>query len=219
MPSKTNYLEDAIINQVLRGTTLVTSSSVTVALLTQVQNAEAGTVQEVTGSGTLYGRLTASFLAPTNGATSNSAALTFTQAGADWGTVIGFGVNDQADTGSGNFLYIGLLGDAPADFCADDLTTEFLTAGSHSLVEDDTVRVAETPGGSLPTGLSEDTTYFVSASVENPITQFALSLTEGGAAIDLTEVGSGVFVKLNSRVIQQNDTAEFAAGSLAITEA
>lgn len=219
MPSKTNYLEDAIIDQVLRGITLVTSGSVTVALLTAIQNAEAGTVQEVTGSGTLYARLTASFLAPTDGATSNSAALTFIQAGADWGTVIGFGVNDQANSGSGNFLYVGLLGDAPVNFVSDDLTTEFLTAGSHSLVEDDTVRVATTPAGALPTGLVEDVTYFVSASVVNPITQFALALTQGGAAINLTEVGSGVFVKLNSRVIQANDTAEFAAGSLAITEA
>lgn len=219
MSSKTNYLEDAIIDQVLRGTTLVTSASVTVAMLTAIANAEAGTVQEVTGSGTLYSRLTASFLAPLNGATSNSVALTFAQAGANWGTVIGFGVNDQADTGSGNFLYVGLLGDAPVNFCADDLTTEFLTAGSHSLVEDDTVRVSATPGGSLPTGLSEDVTYFVSASIDNPITQFALAATLGGAAINLTEVGSGVFVKLNSRDIQANDTAEFAAGSLAITEA
>lgn len=219
MPSKTNYLEDAIINQILRGTALVTSASVTVALLTAITNGEAGTVQEVTGSGTLYGRLTASFLAPLNGATSNSAALTFTQAGADWGTVIGFGVNDQAVTGSGNFLYIGLLGDAPVNFVNDDLTGEFLTAGSHSLVQDDNVRVAATPGGSLPTGLSEDVTYFVSASIANPITQFALALTLGGAAIDLTEVGSGIFVKLNARVIQANDTAEFAAGSLSITEA
>ena len=187
--------------------------------MTQIPNAEAGTVQEVTGSGTLYSRLTASFLAPLDGATSNSAALTFTQAGADWGTVIGFGVNDQANTGSGNFLYIGLLGDAPVNFVNDDLTTEFLTAGSHSLVENDTVRVAATPGGVLPVGLAEDTTYFVSASTVFPIIEFALSLTQGGSAINLTEVGSGVFVKLNSRTIQQNDTAEFAAGSLAITEA
>lgn len=219
MPSKTNYLENAIIDQVLRGTPLVTSASVTIALLTAIASAEAGTVQEVTGSGTLYGRLTASFLAPTNGATSNSVALTFTQAGADWGTVIGFGVNDQAASGSGNFLYIGLLGDAPVNFVNDDLTTEFLTAGSHSLVENNQVRVSATPGGSLPTGLSEDTTYFVSASIDNSITQFALSATEGGAAIDLSEVGSGVFIKLNSRTIQANDTAEFGAGSLAITEA
>lgn len=217
MSSKTTYLEDAIIDQVLRGTTLVTSASVTVALLTQIQNAEAGTVQEVTGSGTLYSRLTASFLAPLDGETSNSADLTFTQAGADWGTIIGFGVNDQAFTGSGNFLYIGLLGDAPVNFVNDDLATEFMTAGSHSLVEDDTVRVAATPGGILPAGLSEDTTYHVLANP--PVGQFELSLTQGGAAVNITEVGSGVFVKLNSRVIQANDTAEFAAGSLAISEA
>ena len=185
----------------------------------EIRFQEAETVQEVTGSGTLYGRLTASFLAPLNGATSNSAALTFTQAGADWGTVIGFGVNDQAETGSGNFLYIGLLGNAPENFISDDLATEFLTAPVHSLVEDDTVRVATTPGGPLPAGLVEDTTYFVSASIADPVSQFALSATQGGAAIDITAVGSGVFIKLNSRVIQQNDTAEFAAGSLKITEA
>ncbi len=114
--------------------------------------------------------------------------------------------------------YVGLLGSPPGNFIADDTATEFLTAPSHSLILGDKVRVATTAGGSLPTGISEDVTYFVSASIVDPTHQFALAATLSGSAIDITTVGSGVFVKLNIRVIQANDTPEFAAGSLAISE-
>jgi len=192
-----------------------------IGLLTDITDAEAGTVQEVTGSGTLYTRVSGSFVAPANGETSNSIDLTFPQAGAAWGNVMGFGLYNQQDTGSGDLYYVGLLGDPQQTFFGANVagpTNDVLWAANHSLVQDDPVRLATGPGDILPSPLSEDTTYYVSASIPSPTENFYLSATVGGDPVTITSSGSALFIKLNSRDIQVNDTAEFAAGSLVVSE-
>jgi hypothetical protein len=49
------------------------------------------------------------------------------------------------------------------------------------------------PGASLPTPLAEGTVYFVISAAADSV---QLSLTSGGAAIDLTAVGSGFLQRL-----------------------
>lgn len=66
-------------------------------------------------------------------------------------------------------------------------STDFLTAAAHGYVNGDVV-VLSNSGGILPAGLSPSTGYFV---VNKTADTLQLSLTSGGAAIDLTSAGTG----------------------------
>lgn len=99
-----NYLENALINATLRNTTFTSPSTVYVGLYTS-DPTDANTGTEVTGGS--YARQEATFGAPSNGASTISAAIEFPQATGSWGTVAYFGILD-ASTG-GNLLYHGAL--------------------------------------------------------------------------------------------------------------
>ena len=100
MAEMSNYLENALINATLRNTSYTTPTTVYLALYTSdPTDADAGT--EV--SGTSYARQSITFGSPSNGVTTNSAAIEFPQAGGSWGTVTHVGIRDAST--SGNLLY------------------------------------------------------------------------------------------------------------------
>lgn len=68
-----------------------------------------------------------------------------------------------------------------------DATTDVLTALGRTLANNDKVRLSNS-GGALPGGLVTLTDYYV---VQSAGTTFKLSLTQGGAAVDLLSNGSG----------------------------
>jgi len=68
-----------------------------------------------------------------------------------------------------------------------DDTTDTFTYVDHGLVDDDQVVLT---GADLPAPLVAGTTYFVVGGTDDT---FQLSATEGGAAIDLTDAGTGTF--------------------------
>jgi hypothetical protein len=116
MSSKSNYLEDLVLNATLRGTAWPawTTGSHYVALFTAAPS-DAGGGTEVTGGAyarVAVARAAGSWAAPADNAgaqrTSNVAAVTFPNPTANWGTVTHFGIFD-ASTG-GNLLYWGALG-------------------------------------------------------------------------------------------------------------
>jgi hypothetical protein len=100
MAEFSNYLENALINVTLRATSYTAPTTVYVALYTS-DPTDADTGTEC--SGTSYARQSVTFSSPSNGATSNSAAVEFPQAGGSWGTITHIGIRD-ASTG-GNLLY------------------------------------------------------------------------------------------------------------------
>lgn len=100
MAEMSNFLENALINATLRATTYTSPATVYVSLWT-TDPTDAGSGTEVSGGS--YARTAVTFGAPSNGVTTNSAAVEFPQATASWGTVAYFGIND-ASTG-GNLLY------------------------------------------------------------------------------------------------------------------
>ncbi len=102
--SKSNYLEDAILNHVLRNTALTSPTTVYAALYTAAPS-DAGGGTEVSGGG--YARQAITFGAPSSGAVSNSADVNFGTASANWGTVTHFGVFDAST--AGNLLYWAAL--------------------------------------------------------------------------------------------------------------
>ena len=100
MAEMSNYLENALINATLRNTGYTTPTTVYLALYTSdPTDADSGT--EV--SGTSYARQSITFGAPSNGVSTNSAAIEFPQAGGSWGTVTHVGIRDAST--SGNLLF------------------------------------------------------------------------------------------------------------------
>jgi hypothetical protein len=97
MAEMSNYLENALINATLRNTSYTTPTTVYLALYTS-NPTDADTGTEVTGNG--YARQSITFGSPSNGASSNTAAIEFPQATGSWGTVAYVGISDALTTGN-----------------------------------------------------------------------------------------------------------------------
>ena len=100
MAEMSNYLETALINGTLRGTTYTAPTTVYVGLYTS-DPTDANTGTEVSGGS--YARTSVTFGAPSNGTSLNDAAVEFPQATGSWGTVAYIGILDAST--SGNLLY------------------------------------------------------------------------------------------------------------------
>ena len=100
MAEFSNYLENALINAVLRNTTYTSPATVYVSLYTSdPTDADCGT--EVSGGS--YARTAVTMGAPSDGVSTNSADVTFPTATASWGTVTHIGIHDAST--SGNLLF------------------------------------------------------------------------------------------------------------------
>lgn len=100
MAEMSNYLENALVNATLRNTSYTSPATVYVALYT-TDPTDADTGTEVSGNG--YARQSVTFGAPSNGASTNSAAVEFPQATGSWGTIAYIGLRDASS--GGNLLY------------------------------------------------------------------------------------------------------------------
>jgi hypothetical protein len=100
MAEMSNYLENALINVTLRATAYTAPTTVYVALYT-TDPTDADTGTEC--SGTSYVRQAVTFGAPSDGVSTNSAAVEFPQAGGAWGTITHIGIRDAST--AGNLLY------------------------------------------------------------------------------------------------------------------
>jgi hypothetical protein len=102
MAAISNYLENALLDHVLRNTALTSPTTVYLALYTSSPtDADSGT--EVSGGS--YSRQSASFSAAASGTISNSADISYTSMPA--ATVTHVGVRDAAS--AGNLLFHGAL--------------------------------------------------------------------------------------------------------------
>ena len=100
MAEMSNFLENALINATLRNTSYTSPAVVYLALYTD-DPTDADTGTEVTGNG--YVRQSITFGAPSNGVSTNSAAIEFPQATGSFGTVTHVGIRDALT--AGNLLY------------------------------------------------------------------------------------------------------------------
>lgn len=103
--AKTDYLEDAILNHVLRNTAYTSPTTIYVGLFTAMPADDGTGGTEVSGGS--YARQSVTFAAPVTGQVANSALVQFPTATGAWGTILGMGLFD-ALTG-GNLLYYGTL--------------------------------------------------------------------------------------------------------------
>ena len=100
MAEMSNFLENALINATLRNTSYTSPAVVYLGLYTS-DPTDADSGSEVTGNA--YARQAITFGAPSNGVTTNTAAIEFPQATGSWGTITHIGIEDALT--SGNLLY------------------------------------------------------------------------------------------------------------------
>mgnify|MGYP003653696779 CR=1 FL=1 len=117
MAEMSNYLENALINVTLRATSYTAPAAVYVGLYT-TDPTDANTGTEVSGGS--YARTAVTMGAPSNGVSTNSAAVTFPTATGTWGTVGWIGILDAST--SGNLLYHTPL-DASKSITSGDIFT------------------------------------------------------------------------------------------------
>ena len=86
------------------------------------------------------------------------------------------------------FMVASHLWSEDVNFTADAGTNVCTCAAAAVCTENKAVRVSST--GTLPAGLSADTTYYM-VSADNNADTFKLSLTESGSEIDITDAGTG----------------------------
>ena len=113
MSAASDYLENKVLDHVLTATSYTQPTNRRLALFTNTSgnaaaNLEAGTLtDEISTSGTGYGRQTVAFAAAVNGTSATNATVTFDAATANWGTVTHVAVMDAAT--SGNVLFWGAV--------------------------------------------------------------------------------------------------------------
>lgn len=188
-----------------------------IGLIKTITDFRAGTVTEAayTGYGTrpaiTYGA--AANTSPLGGRQkANSALVTFPQNTGSNETEIGWGVWSASTAGT--LQAIGFLDTTPPMFGVGQVD-DFIHSIAHGLVTDQRVFVLATPGAILPTGLAENTAYFVLA-VGLTADLFKVSLTSGGAAIDITVGGAVLFMSYKAVTVATNATPEFAIGALLV---
>ena len=100
MAALSNYLENALLNHILRGQPYSAPDAVYIALyVSDPTDEDTGT--EVSGGG--YVRQKVTFSTPTDGRVTNVSDIIFPVATSDWGTITHVGIRDAA-TG-GNLLF------------------------------------------------------------------------------------------------------------------
>ena len=97
-----NYLEVALLNGTLNGTTYTAPAAVYVALFTS-NPTDAGSGTEVSGGSYARTAVTFATASGTSGSVASNADCTFPQATGNWGTVGWIGIYDAST--SGNLLY------------------------------------------------------------------------------------------------------------------
>lgn len=133
MSAMSDYLENKLIDQIFRGQSAPTTTTLYVGLLTAAPS-DSGGGTEVSGGS--YARVAVSSSlsnwagtqsagstvasSGTSGQTSNNGAITFPTPTAGWGTVTHFGIYDAAS--GGNLLFFGALTIAKTVNQADTVT-------------------------------------------------------------------------------------------------
>lgn len=118
MSAASNYLENALINAVLRNTSYTSPTTVYISLHTASPGEADDGANELTGNG--YSRQSCAFDAPSDGVTQNTSAVTFTASGGAWSAASHFGVYDASS--GGNLLFHAALDASRTAGDGDSLT-------------------------------------------------------------------------------------------------
>lgn len=189
-----------------------------IGLIKTITDWRAGTVTEATYTG--YGTRPAvtwgatADTSPTGGRqVANSGTVTFPVNSGSNEDQIAFGVWSAATAGT--LQAIGLLDTDPPIVGMGEAAGDTITAIAHGLQTDQRVFVMAAPGAVIPTGLSENTAYFVLASGLTADV-FKLSTTSGGSAVNITVAGAALFIPYKAVTVAGGATPSFATSQLVV---
>ena len=115
MSAASDYLENKVLDHVLKVAAYTQPSVLYVALFNNTSgnaatNLEAATLTDETSTtGTAYARQAVTFAAASGGTSATNATITFPTATASWGTITHVAITDNATKGSGNVLFWGAV--------------------------------------------------------------------------------------------------------------
>lgn len=143
----------------------------------------------------------------------NSGIVTFPTSSSANEDQIAWGVWSAATAGT--LQAIGFLDTNPPLVGTADTADLITTQTLHGLIADERVFVLAAPGAVIPTGLAENTAYFVLATGLTT-TAFKLSATSGGAAIDITAGGAALFMPYRAVTVANGATPTVAIGAVVV---
>ncbi len=131
--SKSDYLENKMLNHVLGGGDYTRPANVYLALYTVAPDDTGGGTEIVGGNYARYMMVNnaTNWPAATSGSKSNGVDIVFNTASAAWGTVVAFGIFDAIS--AGNMLYWGTLSQNKT---IDINDTAIFRAGTLTITED-----------------------------------------------------------------------------------
>lgn len=144
----------------------------------------------------------------------NAAAITFAQNTGSDQTVGFFSISAGTDGAGSEVItrYGPLIASGATWLPFTAKTDDTITIPSNPFSVDDRIVLAAAYDGTLPTGTTQGTIYWVKTSSGNDIT---ISTTQGGSAVDVTAVGSGVCIKAKPLAVRGGiDAVQFAASTL-----
>jgi hypothetical protein len=165
---------------------------------------------EVTGGSPAYARKAATWAAASGRSKATSASMVFDVPASTTVRWVGFW---DAVT-AGNFL--GMVpngGGTPESFVVNDATNDILEAPSHGFTAAQMVVVWAVPGVALPSPLAEGTVYHVRDVTTDDL---KLAATAGGAAIDITAVGSGYLQRIVEETFGAQGTHTISSATMSL---
>lgn len=212
---KTTLLTDQGLNHFFRNTS-TGAGLCSVGLLTAIADKEAGTVTPASYTGYATQSITFGAPLPSDGGRfiANSATVTFPQNGGTSQDVIGTAV---FRTGSADILAVSFI-DSSNPFVSTVTSSggsALWRAPNHGLANAHKFRVDDVPSAVQPTGVNENTDYFV---VSSSTDEFRASLTLAGVPITVSTLGAVQVTPYAPVTINTNDTPQIASGALSLTD-
>lgn len=165
---------------------------------------------EVSGGSPAYARKAATWAAASGRSKATSASMVFdVPAGT---TVRWVGFWDAVTAGD----FKGMApngGGTPEAFTVPDISNDVLEAPGHGFSDAQTVVVWAVPGVALPTGLAEGTVYHVRDATADDL---KLAATAGGAAINITAVGSGMLQRIVEEAFGAQGTHTVSSATMSL---
>lgn len=164
-------------------------------------------------AGGSYARVAVTLGAAASGLKSNSGALTIEVPAGTYGFLTLF---NHISANSGNYRgYVPINGTVRGFGTVDSagVTADAIQSAAHGLVDTDRVMVLNVNGESLPAGLTEGTIYFVVTAATDT---FEVSLTSGGASVNITGQGELYFQKVTPEVFAAPGQITVAIGALVL---
>lgn len=144
----------------------------------------------------------------------NAGTITFPQCGVTGDTITHWGIGSSV-SGAGVLYASGVIGPVAGpylDFTCTSASPGSMTVPGSSYSVNDRVSVYHSPVGTLPTGFTEGTVYFVGTA--SGITITLSTTTANGNPVNTSSVGAGWVVKQTPLVVTTLVTPSFAASTL-----